>query len=63
LEIRGRSIWFPDLTVQPLFQRYTRLSKDTYHYQSDTGFSAEIVVDDLGLVTTYTGGWERIATL
>jgi uncharacterized protein len=54
---------FPDLTVQPLSQRYTRLAKDTYRYESNPGFSAEIVVDDLGLVTTYPGGWERIATL
>lgn len=30
---------------------------------SNTGFSAEIVVDDLGLVNTYPGGWERITTL
>ena len=54
---------FPELTVQPLSQRYTRLTKDTYRYESNTGFSAEIVVDDLGLVTTYPGGWERIAGL
>jgi uncharacterized protein len=54
---------FPELTVQPLSQRYTRLSKDTYRYQSNTGFSAEIVVDDLGLVTAYRGGWERIGSL
>jgi hypothetical protein len=25
--------------------------------------SAEIVVDDLGVVITYPGGWERIAAL
>jgi hypothetical protein len=54
---------FPELTVQPLSQRYTRLGKDTYRYQSNTGFSAEVVVDDLGLVTTYPGGWERIGSL
>ena len=54
---------FPDLTVQRLSQRYTRLGKDTYRYESNTGFSAEIVVDDFGLVTTYPGGWERIGTL
>jgi hypothetical protein len=53
----------PDLQVQPLHQRYTRLGKDTYRYESNTGFSAEIVVDDLGLITTYPSGWERIATL
>lgn len=54
---------FPDLTVQPLSQRYTRMTKDTYRYESNTGFSAEIVVDDLGLVASYPGGWERIASL
>ena len=54
---------FPELTVQPLSQRYTRLREDTYRYESNTGFSAEIVVDDLGLVTTYPGGWERIGLL
>jgi len=54
---------FPELTVQPLSQHYTRLGKDTYRYESNTGFSAEIGVDDLGLVTTYPGGWERIAAL
>ncbi len=54
---------FPELTVQPLSQRYTRLAQNTYRYASNTGFSAEIVVDDLGLVTSYPGGWERIAAL
>ena len=54
---------FPELTVQPLSQRYTRRGKDTYRYKSNTGFSAEIVVDDFGLVTTYPGGWERIGSL
>ena len=53
----------PDLAVQPLAQRYTRLTANTYRYESDTGFSAEIVVDDFGLVITYPGGWERIGTL
>jgi len=54
---------FPDLTVQPLSQRYTRLDQNTYRYASNTGFSAEIVVDDLGLVTDYPGGLERIGSL
>jgi len=46
-----------------LFQRYTRTAKNTYRYESDTGFLAEIVVDDLGLVIAYSGGWERITVL
>jgi uncharacterized protein len=54
---------FPELTVQPLSQRYTRVTQNIYRYESNTGFSAEIVVDDLGLVTTYPGGWERIGSL
>jgi hypothetical protein len=54
---------FPDLSVQPLSQRYTRVAQNTYRYESNTGFSAEIVVDHLGLVTAYPGGWERIASL
>ncbi len=53
---------FPELTVQPLSQRYTRVSNNTYRYASNTGFSAEIVVDDLGLVTSYPGAWTRLAT-
>jgi hypothetical protein len=59
------AVWVkvPDLEVQPLSQRYTRLTKDTYRYESNTGFSTEIAVDDLGLVTAYPGGWERIAVL
>jgi uncharacterized protein len=52
----------PDLALQRLPQRYTRLTKNAYRFESDSGFSAEIVVDDLGLVTTYPGGWERMAT-
>ncbi len=26
---------------------------------SGTGFSAELQMDDLGLITAYPGGWER----
>ncbi len=54
---------FPDLTIEPLSQRYTRLAGNTYRYESNTGFSADIVVDDLGLVTSYPGGWKRLAAV
>lgn len=53
----------PDLTVQPLPQTYTRQTENSYRYESHTGFSAEIAVDDFGLVIAYPGGWERVATL
>jgi len=54
---------FPDLTIEPLSQRYTRLDANTYRYESNTGFSADIVVDDLGLVISYARGWERLAAV
>lgn len=53
-------VQFPELTIQPLSQRYTRISSDKYHYESNTGFAADIGVDDLGLITNYPGGWERL---
>jgi hypothetical protein len=53
---------FPELTIEPLPQRYTRLAERRYRYESAGGaFVAEIEVDDLGLVTTYEGGWRRSA--
>lgn len=60
-EVTAAWIRFPELRVQRLSQRYTRLARDRYHYQSDTGFSTELVVDDFGLVTLYPAGWQRIA--
>jgi hypothetical protein len=54
---------FPELTIEPLPQRYIRLADWRYRYESAGGaFVAEIEVDDLGLVTHYEGGWRRIAT-
>ena len=58
------AVWvrFPELTIEPLPQRYIRLAERRYRYESAGGaFIAEIEVDDLGLVTTYEGGWSRIA--
>jgi uncharacterized protein len=53
---------FPELTIEPLPQRYIRLAERRYRYESAEGaFVAELEVDDLGLVTTYEGGWRRIA--
>lgn len=53
---------FPDLAIQPLPQRYTRLADRRYRYESrGGGFVAEVEVDELGLVTSYPPGWERVA--
>ncbi len=56
-------IQFPELRMEPLPQHYTRLDVLRYRYESaDGAFTTEIAVDDLGFVTTYAGGWERIAS-
>ena len=53
---------FPELTIEPLPQRYIRLAERCYRYESAGGaFVAEIEVDNLGLVIMYEGGWQRIA--
>jgi hypothetical protein len=53
---------FPGLQLERLPQRYTRLAEDRYRYESlDSGFTAELEVDDLGLVVTYPGWCERVA--
>jgi hypothetical protein len=62
-EVAAAWLKFPDLTLEVLPQRYTRLDPQRYRYQSGTGFSTELLVDDLGLVTTYPDGWERAAGL
>ena len=62
-EVTAAWLKFPDLTLEILPQVYTRLGPPRYHYQSGTGFSAELLVDDLGLITAYSGGWERAASL
>lgn len=49
------------LSVEPREQRYTRLSDDTMRYESvPSGFSAELAIDEDGLVRTYSGLWTRI---
>ncbi|HST89327.1 MAG TPA: putative glycolipid-binding domain-containing protein [Ktedonobacterales bacterium] len=60
-EVVAAWVRFPALDMRPLAQRYTRLDEHTYHYESDTGFSAELTVDGLGLIVSYPQGWERVA--
>ena len=59
------AVWvrFPELTIESLPQRHTRLDERRYRYESAGGaFVAAIEVDELGLVTEYEGGWRRLAT-
>jgi hypothetical protein len=56
-------VQFPTLAMEPLPQLYTRLDTLRYRYESGNGaYETEIAVDELGLVTRYDKGWERIAT-
>ena len=55
---------FPELTVEPLRQRYTRLSPRDYLYESlhgeEVAFRARLELDGSELVVRYEGIFERI---
>ncbi|MEL6525228.1 MAG: putative glycolipid-binding domain-containing protein [Chloroflexota bacterium] len=58
------AVWvrFPDLSLQPLPQRYTRLGQNEYAYDSlASGFHAKIHVDPDGVVTSYGDLWQSIS--
>ena len=55
-------IRFPDLVVERLPQRYVRTGDSLYRYSSAGGaFTADIEVDEIGLVVRYPPAWERVA--
>lgn len=59
-DITTAYITVPGLTVTPDPQRYTRVSRLEYLYESrDSSFSATITVDDGGLVVDYPGLFQR----
>jgi uncharacterized protein len=63
-QVTAAWVLFPELKVEPLPQTYTRLTEDLYRYESNLGsFTAQIRVDDWGLVTWYEGGWERVTAV
>lgn len=49
----------PAFTVSPVRQSYTRIAPRTYRYVQDD-FTADMVVDEAGLVTDYPGLFRRI---
>ncbi len=53
-------VW-PELGIQRVLQRYTRLAEDRYRYTQDE-FEAELTVDKQGLVLEYEGLWRAIAS-
>jgi hypothetical protein len=53
---------FPELVLSRDPQRYSRLSENTYRYESrDSDFMRDLVVDESGLVVTYPGLFRREA--
>jgi hypothetical protein len=56
--VRAAWVHFPELTVQLLEQKYTRLADDKYRYESGGGsFRRELKVDDKGFVLEYPDLW------
>lgn len=49
---------FPDLAVQPLRQRYERLSDTLYRYRSDRGHTYELQVAPDGSILRYADLWQ-----
>lgn len=52
----------PELTVQPQAQAYTRLSDRVYRFENldGSGFRAELVVDEDGIVVDYPELFQRV---
>jgi uncharacterized protein len=59
-EVTAAWVLFPSLEVKLLAQTYTWLDPRRLRYQSATGFSTEIEVDDADLVVRYPPFWERV---
>jgi hypothetical protein len=66
-EVVAAWLCFPELELELLHQKYTRLSGRSYGYESyENGlivFATELEVDDLGLMVEYRGLWQREAAL
>lgn len=61
-EVDAAWVRYPDFELRRLPQRYTRTADQSYRYESvDSGFQAELEVDDLGLVVRYGRHWVRLA--
>ncbi|MEM7738670.1 MAG: putative glycolipid-binding domain-containing protein [Deinococcota bacterium] len=62
-EVRAAWLKLPMLNLEPLTQRYTRKTSHQYQYESvDSGFVADIDVNDVGVVTNYPDLWRAVAS-
>ncbi|HYW06590.1 MAG TPA: putative glycolipid-binding domain-containing protein [Longimicrobium sp.] len=63
-EVTAAWLRFPEMTIKPLRQRYTRIAERLYRYESpDHSFTAELRVDEHGIVIDYPPAWRRAAPL
>jgi uncharacterized protein len=61
-EIQAVWVDVPSFDLRVVQQRYTRLGAHCYQYDNlQSGYHADITVDDLGLVTGYPGAFERLS--
>jgi hypothetical protein len=61
-ELDAAWVKFPELTVERLAQRYTRLDDQRWLYESiASGFRAQLQVDPDGMVIDYERIWRRVA--
>jgi hypothetical protein len=59
-EVRAAWLTFPDFTLEPLDQRYSRTGDRIWHYESHGGaFVRDLLVDEDGVVIEYPGLWMR----
>lgn len=60
--INAAYVSLPDLIVEPVKQRYTKLAENRFLYEGlSTGFSAELEVDGDGIVLDYPGVFRRLS--
>ena len=60
-EIQVAYIKVPELEFMPMVQRYTCLNPNLYRYESIvSGYTADLQVDDDGLVIEYPNQWQRV---
>ena len=58
--VRAAWLRFPSFALEPLEQSYAQLKPGLYRYESANGrFTAEITVDEFGLVIDYGNIWSR----
>jgi hypothetical protein len=62
-EVTALWVRFPDLRLERLGQRYTRIGQHLYHYEAPSlDFEAQLEVDDDGLIVHYEGLWRRVGS-